>query len=68
MQKRIAILITYVKLVLSSVFKASSAAFKAGIARAKSRSQSSALAVTTFSISATLACSTPAISFSFDTF
>jgi len=59
---------TYVKLVLSSVFKASSAAFKAGIARAKSRSQSCALAVTFFSISATFACSTPAISFSFVTF
>ena len=61
-------MITYVKLVLSRVFKASSAALSAGIARAKSRSQSCALAVTLFSISETLACSTPAISFSFVTF
>jgi hypothetical protein len=57
-------LFAYVKLVLSNVFKASSAAFKAGIARVKSRSQSCALAVTFFSISAALACSTPAVSFS----
>jgi hypothetical protein len=61
-------MLTYVKLVLSNVFKASSAAFKAGIARAKSRSQSSALTVTTFSISITLACSAPAASFSLLTF
>jgi len=62
------VIITYVKLVLSRVFKASSAAFKAGIARANSRSQSCAFAVTLFSISATFACSTPAVSFSFVTF